>query len=131
MSKISLRTQIVKLDIRNMHAFAAPLLFAFRCKSQTMSLSSIAEVKGKPENVTVTFHHLEVEPFRENRYMQYLWLLLCKVFVIPIAYYEQVLRVIDPPEVGLPQRLALFLCARGALICCDGVGHCDDYRHVS
>jgi len=70
LSKLSIRTQIVKLDIRDMHAFAAPLLFAFRCKSQTMSLSSIAEVKGKPENVTVTFHHLEVEPFRENRYYE-------------------------------------------------------------
>lgn len=77
MSGLKVETPTVKLNLKNTRAFAAPLLFAFHCKGQTLSFKAKAmvkankeDVKGQKEDVVVTFHHLEVEPFRKNRYYE-------------------------------------------------------------
>jgi len=70
LSALSLKTPSVTLTVKKVRGLAAPMLFAFRCKGKALSFKATAKVNGKKKEVVVTFHHLEVEPFRTNRYYE-------------------------------------------------------------
>jgi len=79
-SSLVIRTPKITLKLRDLHLFSAPLLFAFSCKSQAMSIranatlteqeivNNTATTTKTKKGVKITFHHFEVEPFREKRY---------------------------------------------------------------
>jgi len=83
-SDIDFETPNYRVKINNVNLFQAPWLFAFTCKGQSIFVPAVAERLGRGDgpssdassvfedkdrvNVTLIFHHLEVEPFRNHRY---------------------------------------------------------------
>jgi len=83
MSRLHFETPSWRIKLKGVKLFEAPRLFAFTCKGQTISVPAVARrldlgSSGRPAgqdgqgsdmvNVTLVFHHLEVEGFRDHRF---------------------------------------------------------------
>jgi len=68
MSRFELQTPTVTIKLRDMKVFPTPMLFAYACKGKEITFEVMAKVNGQKEKVFLSFHHLEIEAFRENRY---------------------------------------------------------------
>merc|ERR1712111_289996 len=68
MSRFELQTPTVTIKLKDMKVFPTPMLFAYACKGKEITFEVMAKVNGQEEKVFLSFHHLEIEAFRENRY---------------------------------------------------------------
>lgn len=68
MSRFVLRTPSVIIKLKGLKVFPTPLLFAYTCKGQELTFEAAAKVEGEDKTVFISFHHFEIEAFRENRF---------------------------------------------------------------
>jgi len=68
MSRFQLKTPIVTIKLRDIEVFQTPMLYAYACKGKEITFEVVAKVNGQKEKVFLSFHHLEIEAFRKDRY---------------------------------------------------------------
>jgi len=68
MSRFQLKTPTVTIKLTDMDVFQTPMLFAFACKGKELTFEVVGKVNGQQETLFLSFHHLEIEAFRKDRY---------------------------------------------------------------